>query len=65
VDPVHTLMVGDDLRDIQAGQAAGAQTALAAYGYLDPGLDVAGLGNCTRIEHPRAILGLVDLAAVR
>ncbi|XOT98474.1 HAD hydrolase-like protein, partial [Alcaligenes pakistanensis] len=27
------LYVGDDLRDIQAGQAAGMATMIAAYGY--------------------------------
>jgi phosphoglycolate phosphatase len=64
VNPAHALMVGDDLRDIQAGQAAGTQTALAAYGYLDPGLDVHGLGHCPVIDHPREILLLVDRASV-
>lgn len=29
-----TWMVGDDLRDIHAGQAAGSRTIAAAYGYL-------------------------------
>lgn len=65
VEPARALMVGDDLRDIQAGQAAGTQTALAAYGYLDPGWDLCGLGNCPVIEHPREILGLIDRASDR
>lgn len=34
LDPVHCLYVGDDLRDIQAGQAAGMRTLAAAWGYL-------------------------------
>ncbi len=33
-DPTHCLYVGDDLRDIQAGQAAGMSTLAAAWGYL-------------------------------
>lgn len=33
VDPQHAVYVGDDLRDIQAGHAAGMATIAAAYGY--------------------------------
>lgn len=32
-DPTHAVYIGDDLRDIQAGQAAGMKTIAAAYGY--------------------------------
>ena len=32
VDPAHCLYVGDDLRDIQAGRAAGMGTVAAAWG---------------------------------
>jgi N-acetyl-D-muramate 6-phosphate phosphatase len=38
----EALYVGDDLRDVQAGRAAGMRTIAAAYGYL---------GNETPIEH--------------
>jgi N-acetyl-D-muramate 6-phosphate phosphatase len=34
VEPARTLYVGDDLRDIQAAQAAGMPSAAAAWGYL-------------------------------
>lgn len=37
VDPARTLFVGDDLRDIEAGQAAGTRTIAAAWGYLNGG----------------------------
>lgn len=37
VEPARTWFVGDDLRDIQAGRAAGARTFAAAWGYLDGG----------------------------
>jgi phosphoglycolate phosphatase len=37
VDPVRTLFVGDDLRDIEAGKAAGTRTVAAAWGYLNGG----------------------------
>ena len=32
-DPEMVLMVGDDMRDIEAGRRAGCQTAFARYGY--------------------------------
>jgi 2-phosphoglycolate phosphatase len=37
VDPAFAVMIGDDLRDVQAGRAAGARTVAAAWGYLDGG----------------------------
>ncbi len=37
VDPGAVWFVGDDLRDIEAGNAAGARTIAAAWGYLDGG----------------------------
>ncbi len=42
VSPKSCVYVGDDLRDIQAGQAAGMDTVAAAWGYL-------GLGEL--VEH--------------
>ena len=33
VSPGHIVYVGDDLRDVQAGKAAGMMTIAAAYGY--------------------------------
>jgi phosphoglycolate phosphatase len=37
VAPADVVMVGDDLRDVQAGRAAGTRTIAAAWGYLDGG----------------------------
>lgn len=54
------LMVGDDLRDIEAGQAAGAQTAFAAYGYVDPGLDHQHLAGSIVIDEPLELLRVID-----
>ena len=34
VDPVNCVYVGDDLRDITAGNAANMATIVAEYGYL-------------------------------
>ena len=37
VDPIRTVFVGDDQRDIEAGLAAGTGTVAAAWGYLNGG----------------------------
>jgi phosphoglycolate phosphatase len=37
VEAFATAFVGDDLRDVLAGRAAGAMTVAAAWGYLDGG----------------------------
>lgn len=34
VEPAHSVLVGDDPRDIEAGRAAGVYTIAAAWGYL-------------------------------
>lgn len=51
------IYVGDSQRDIEAGRAAGMRTAVAAYGYIPPGVDAAAWGADALIRHPR------DLAA--
>jgi len=35
VDPAGAVMIGDDLRDVQSGRAAGCATLVAGWGYLD------------------------------
>ena len=37
IDAATVAFVGDDLRDVQAGRAAGTHTIAAAWGYLDGG----------------------------
>lgn len=54
--------VGDDLRDVQAGRAAGARTIAAAWGYLDGG-DPQAWGADHVVAAPSALpaaLGLVE-----
>jgi len=60
----NTLLVGDDLRDLEAGRAAGTQTALAAYGYLAPDVDDSAYAGSHRINHPQDVLNLVRQAGV-
>ena len=40
VAPANTLYVGDDLRDVQSGKAAGTGTVAAAWGYLGDDLPI-------------------------
>lgn len=58
---LETLMVGDDLRDLQAGKAAGTQTALALYGYTEPGIQDQDLSGSFQIDKPGEVLRLLNL----
>ena len=42
VDPLQTIYVGDHLRDVEAGKAAGNFTVAAAWGYLTEDDDISG-----------------------
>lgn len=44
VDPVRCVYVGDDLRDVQAGRAAGMATVAVRWGYLGEGSAVNDWG---------------------
>jgi 2-phosphoglycolate phosphatase len=57
--PAETLYVGDDLRDIHAGKAAGMGTVAAAYGYLGDGLPIAEWGADDIIDTPPQLLSLL------
>ncbi|MDP2793950.1 MAG: phosphoglycolate phosphatase [Sulfurisoma sp.] len=48
--------VGDDLRDIQAGRAAGMRTFAAAWGYLGDGPPIGDWGADQTIAEPTALL---------
>ena len=61
VDPVRCAYVGDDLRDVQAGRAAGMATVAAAWGYLGEGEPVAHWGADLVIEDPAALLHWLEL----
>lgn len=59
VPPRLTLYVGDDLRDIQAGRAAGMGTVAAAWGYLGDGPPIEAWGADATIAKPLDLLQLV------
>ncbi|MCY4153719.1 MAG: phosphoglycolate phosphatase [Gammaproteobacteria bacterium] len=54
--PEETVYIGDDRRDIQAGNSAGAATLAAAYGYIGPGEDPHTWGADGLLERPQQIL---------
>ena len=60
--PELCLYVGDDLRDVQAGQAAGMRTVAAAWGYLGVGEPAAAWGADHVIERPSELLTLLGMA---
>ncbi|MDE2427253.1 MAG: phosphoglycolate phosphatase [Burkholderiales bacterium] len=54
--PERCLYVGDDLRDIQAAQAANMPSVAVAYGYLGHGIDVNAWGADAIIATPLDLL---------
>jgi 2-phosphoglycolate phosphatase len=59
VEPAETLFVGDDIRDIQAGKAAGTQTAAVFYGYGSNELIGDQVNASLQVHHPSDLLELV------
>lgn len=62
VAPENTLMVGDDLRDIEAGQRAGCHTVFALYGYTDKESQLAMSDDTTLINTPQDVLAILEHA---
>lgn len=58
--PTQCVYVGDDERDIRAGQAAGMKTVAARYGYLGAGADVATWGADAEVSSPLEVLQLLE-----
>ncbi len=55
-DPVNTIYVGDHVRDIEAGKAAGNFTIAAAWGYLEQGIDINGWQADLVVQTPAQLL---------
>ena len=56
VDAMHCVYVGDDLRDVQAGNAAGMATLVAMYGYIGGTTDPATWPATGWVAQPRDVL---------
>jgi 2-phosphoglycolate phosphatase len=61
VRPQGCVYVGDDLRDVQAGRAAGMVTAVARWGYLGTGDAVEAWGADVVIGTPSLLLNWLGL----
>ena len=60
VDPVNVLMVGDDLRDVEAGKRAGSRTAFVLYGYGDEESQSDIASNTVLINTPEEVLAILE-----
>ena len=61
--PASTLFVGDDLRDIESGRAAGSRTAAVRYGYVHPDDDPDQWGADLVVSHPLELRALFQRAS--
>lgn len=59
--PATCVYVGDDLRDVQAGRAAGMTTVAAAWGYLGQGEAIERWGADVWVQTPAQLLEWLQL----
>ena len=62
VDPGRCVYVGDDIRDVRAGRAAGMATLAAAWGYLGDHEPIESWGADAVLPTPDALLNWLELA---
>ena len=62
LDPASVLFVGDDLRDIESGRAAGTRTAAVTYGYIHPDDNRRHWGADVVVDHPLELRAVLDRA---
>lgn len=62
IDPARCLYVGDDLRDVQAGRAAGMRTVVVTWGYLGGGEPVESWGAHHTVDSAMDVLNLLAMA---
>jgi 2-phosphoglycolate phosphatase len=61
-DAGRCVYVGDDLRDVQAGRAAGMATLAAGWGYLGQGESIDEWGADAILREPSQLLNWLQLA---
>ena len=62
LEPASVLFVGDDLRDIESGRAAGSKTAAVRYGYIHPEDNPDHWGADVVVDHPLQLRAILDRA---
>ena len=60
IAPQEVLYMGDDPRDITAGNAAGMYTCVANYGYIEAGIDTSLWGADFCIDKPLDVLQHIE-----
>ncbi|MES2498911.1 MAG: HAD-IA family hydrolase [Pseudomonadota bacterium] len=63
VKPENCIYIGDAERDIQAGKAAGMQTAVALFGYIDVTDNPQDWGADVMLQKPLDLLDLIGFCA--
>ncbi|CAG1014350.1 N-acetyl-D-muramate 6-phosphate phosphatase [Burkholderiaceae bacterium] len=61
-EPSQCIYIGDDVRDVQAGLAAGMTTVVAGWGYLGNGEPIESWGAQYIARTPAELLNLLGLA---
>ena len=64
VPPDQCLYLGDDLRDMQAANAALMPGVIARYGYIDAEATLETWNACAIIDHPMELLTLIETNSV-
>lgn len=62
LDPASVLFIGDDLRDIESGRAAGTRTAAVRYGYIHPQDNPDNWGADVVVDQPLDLRRVIDSA---
>jgi phosphoglycolate phosphatase len=62
LEPSQCMYGGDDVRDVQAGRAAGMTTVVAGWGYLGIGEPIESWGADFIIRRPSELLNLLRVA---
>jgi phosphoglycolate phosphatase len=62
VSPADCIYIGDDLRDVQAGRAAGMGVLAAGWGYLGQGESIEKWGADAVLQHPLDVLKFLNVA---
>ncbi|TRX76021.1 N-acetylmuramic acid 6-phosphate phosphatase MupP [Pseudomonas mangiferae] len=62
VEPASVLFIGDDLRDIESGRAAGTRTVAVGYGYIHPEDNPRSWGADAVVDHPSELRAVLDRA---
>ena len=62
VSAADCMYVGDDLRDVQAGRAAGMSTVAVRWGYLGEGEAIEAWGADHLVQTPGELLNLLGMA---